>query len=381
MTGINLKEEFPLPADLAYLNHAGVAPWPRRTAAAVQRFAEENATHGPVGYEAWLETEAFLRTQLRTLLNAPSSDDIALVKNTSEALSFVAHGLDWQSGDNVVIPSQEFPSNRVVWESLAPQGVEVREVNLSAGESPEAALTAAVDGRTRLMSVSSVQYGTGLRLDLAALGAYCHDYRILFCVDAIQSLGALMMDVQHIQADFVMADGHKWLLAPEGLGVFYCRAERRDGLQLKQFGWHMVEHHTDFTRRDWEPAKGARRFECGSPNMVGIHGLHASLSLIAEVGLDAIQRNVLNNSKYLIDYLGSRPDIEVMTPAPEGRRAGIVTFRPLGLDAALLHGRLRERGVVGALRNGGVRLSPHFYNTPQTLDMALEALASILDGD
>ncbi len=232
MTGINLQDEFPLPDGLVYLNHAGVAPWPRRTATAIERFAEENTTSGPVHYEAWLEVEASLRVQLRALLNAPSSDDIALVKNTSEALSFVAHGLDWRAGDNVVIPDQEFPSNRVVWESLAPQGVEVRQVNLSRGDSPEAALTAAVDRRTRLVSVSSVQYGTGLRLDLATLGAFFHDHRILFCVDAIQSLGALLMDVQHIQADFVMADGHKWLLAPEGLGVFYCRAECRDQLKL-----------------------------------------------------------------------------------------------------------------------------------------------------
>ncbi|HKJ21707.1 MAG TPA: aminotransferase class V-fold PLP-dependent enzyme, partial [Gammaproteobacteria bacterium] len=301
MTGINLQDEFPLPEGLVYLNHAGVAPWPRRTATAIERFAEENTTCGPVHYEAWLEVEASLRVQLRALLNAPSSDDIALVKNTSEALSFVAHGLDWRAGDNVVIPDQEFPSNRVVWESLAPQGVEVRQVNLSRGDSPEAALTAAVDRRTRLVSVSSVQYGTGLRLDLATLGAFFHDHRILFCVDAIQSLGALLMDVQHIQADFVMADGHKWLLAPEGLGVFYCRAECRDQLKLTQFGWHMLEQHTDFDRRDWAPAKGARRFECGSPNMLGVHGLHASLSLLTEVGLDNIQRNVLSNSKYLID--------------------------------------------------------------------------------
>lgn len=378
MIGINLDDEFPLPDDLVYLNHAGIAPWPRRTARAIERLAEENTTQGPVRYEAWLAVEAELRDQLRGLLNAPSSDDIALVKNTSEALSFVAHGLDWRAGDNVVVPDQEFPSNRIVWESLAPRGVEVRAVDLSQADSPEAALIAAADAHTRLLSVSSVQYGTGLRMDLETLGRFCHDQRVLFCVDGIQSLGATIMDVQHIGADFVMADGHKWLLSPEGIGVFYCRAERRDELQLHQFGWHMVEHYGDFARREWQAARSARRFECGSPNMLGIHGLHASLSLMSEIGLHAIQRNILKNTGYLIDHLKNNDDITLLTPAPEARRAGIVTFRHEACDAALLHDRLRQHGVITARRCGGIRLSPHFYTSRRKLDQALDRMQRIV---
>ena len=250
-----MHPEFPQSDDIIYLNHAAVGPWPLRTARAVQQFAEENLRQGARAYPQWLHTERALRAQLQRLVNAPSIDDIALLKNTSEALSVIAHGLSWRRGDNVVLCTQEFPSNRIVWESLREFGVECRIVPIDIKtEDPEAALLSAVDAHTRLLAVSSVQYASGLRMDLQQLGDFCHDHGVLFCVDAIQSLGALPFDVQAVHADFVVADGHKWLLGPEGLAVFYCRAELRPQLRLHQFGWHMVEHHDDFDRLDWTPA-------------------------------------------------------------------------------------------------------------------------------
>jgi len=374
MPKIDLHKQFPHSDDLIYLNHAGVGPWPRRTAAAVEQFAMENMIQGALRYPEWLKVETQLREKSAVLLNAPSPDDIALVKSTSEALSMVAYGLDWREGDSVVIPDQEFPSNRIVWESLGSMGVSVRHVDLSQGESPEAALLAAIDRRTRLLSVSSVQYATGLRMDLQALGGACRERNILLCVDAIQSLGAMTMDVQKIQADFVMADGHKWLLAPEGLGIFYCRAELRETLKLRQFGWHMVEHYGDFDRSDWTPAGSARRFECGSPNMLAIHGLEASLSLLFHMGMDKVERNVINNSEYLFDFFDSRNDFKLLTPTDAGRYAGIVTFRHEGLDSTQIHKRLYEKGVVCALRGGGIRFSPHFYTPREKLEKALHYL-------
>jgi selenocysteine lyase/cysteine desulfurase len=367
-------EEFPLAPGLIYLNHAAVAPWPRRTAEAVQRFAEENLHRGALHYPRWLETEARLREQCRALVNAPSADDIALLKNTSEALSAVAHGLEWRAGDNVVISDQEFPSNRIVWQSLAGQGVETRRADLSHGPSPEQALCACMDERTRLLSVSSVQYVTGLRLDLERLGAFCNERGVLFCIDAIQSLGALPLDVQACNADFVMADGHKWLLAPEGCALFYARAGVRDRLQLRQFGWHMVENHLDFSRLDWQIAASARRFECGSPNMLGVHALSASLSLLAEVGMDEVAARVLANSAYLIEALSRLPDVEVLTPTQPGRYAGIVAFRHRRVDPAELHRRLLARNVICAQRGGGVRFSPHFHVTRTQLEAAVAAV-------
>lgn len=371
----HVADEFKHRQNLIYLNHAAVAPWPRRTAEAVQHFAEENAIDGARHYPRWSATETALREQLRVLLNAPSTDDIALVKNTSEGLSLVAYGLSWSAGDNVVISDEEFPSNRIVWESLRDQGVEVRTANLRSHDIAEEALLNLFDRRTRLLAISSVQYASGLRMNLNILGDACRQHGILFCVDAIQSLGALPFDVQAVNADFVIADGHKWLLGPEGLAVFYCRAELRERLRLLQYGWHMVEALGDYDRRDWQPAASARRFECGSPNMLGIHALHASLSLLLEVGMTHVAERVLANTTYLIEQLSALPDVELLTPANTERRAGIVTFRHRGVDGKRLWQRLAARNVICAARGGGVRFSPHFYTTQAHLDRALMVLA------
>ena len=259
-------DEFPQPADLYYLNHAAVAPWPARSARAVERFARENIATGARDYSQWLVTERSLRERLARLLNASSRADIALVKNTSEALSFVAFGLDWREGEQVIISSEEFPSNRIVWEALRPRGVEVVQVDLQ-GDDAEGALLAACTPRTRLMAISAVQYASGLRLDLERLGLGCEQRDVLLCIDAIQQLGALGMDVQRSRCAFAMADGHKWMLGPEGLGVFYCRQDLRERLALHEYGWHMLENAGDYDRDDWAPARSARRFECGSPNI------------------------------------------------------------------------------------------------------------------
>ena len=290
----------------------------------------------------------------------------------------VAHGLDWQTGDNVVFPDIEFPSNRIVWESLSRYGVETRKIDIALGNSAEDALIAAIDDNTRILSVSSVQYGTGLSLDLAQLGKACKQYNSLFCVDAIQSLGAVPMDVETIHADFVMADGHKWLLAPEGLGVFYSRESARKQLKNHEFGWHMVEDMFAFDSRDWEEAASARRFECGSPNMLGIHALHASLSLLLEIGIDEVAARVLDNTAYLIGQLKQIPGMRIITPELAGRHAGIVTFYPATADINALHGQLMAKGVICALRGGGIRFSPHFYTSHHKLDKAVSVLKALL---
>lgn len=367
--------EFPLRDGIVYLNHAAVSPWPMRSADAVYEFAKQNLTQGSLFYPQWLETEALLREQLRQLLNAPYTADIALVKNTSEALSFVAYGLEWQHGENIVISNQEFPSNRIVWESLASQGVEVRQADLASAKTPEDALFALIDTNTRLIAISSVQYASGLRMDLERIGSFCHERGILFCVDTIQSLGALPFDVQACHADFVAADGHKWMLGPEGLGVFYCRAELRDRLKLTQFGWHMVEDVGDYDRQDWEPAKSARRFECGSPNMLTIHALSASLSLLLETSIDRVAAQIRDNSRHLLEEL-ARHGYALATPLYESRHAGIVSFRHPRYESSQLFDYLRDNGVFCALRNGNIRFSPHFHTPRQQLDYCLELLES-----
>lgn len=254
------QDEFDQTNGLRYLNHAAVAPWPRRAADAVSAFARENVALGASDYPEWLKIEHRLRERLVRLLNARAGSDLALVKNTSEALSFVAFGLDWREGDQVVIGNEEFPSNRVVWEALRPRGVEVIEVDL-AGDDPEGALLAACGPRARLLSISAVQYASGLRLDLERIGAGCRRRGVLFCIDAIQQLGALPFDVQAYDCAFAMADGHKWMLGPEGLGVFYCHPGQRERLALHEYGWHMLEMPSITSA-----ATGGRRAAPGASN-------------------------------------------------------------------------------------------------------------------
>ncbi len=368
------QSEFELDGDLAYLNHAGVAPWPRRTRDAVVAFAEENLHRGASGYPRWIEREGALRESLRRLINARSVAEIALLKNTSEALSVVAHGLSWQPGDNVVISNQEFPSNRIVWESLQRHGVTVRSADLAQGSSPEQALLDQIDARTRLLAVSSVQYGTGLKMDLSLLGRALRGSGVKFCVDAIQSLGAIPFDVEAIGADFVAADGHKWLLAPEGLALFYCRRQWLEQLELHQYGWHMVADAGDYDRQSWQPAADARRFECGSPNMTGVTGLQASLTLLDEVGIERVAVELQRRVDLLVERLGADPRIELITPAAADRRAGIVTFRHRDRPAALLHRQLSAQQIVCAARAGGVRFSPHFYTPQSAIERAIDAV-------
>lgn len=367
-----MHPEFPLERGLIHLNHAGVAPWPRRTVAAVRRFAETNMREGSRAYPEWVAEESRLRGLLARLINAPSAGDIALLKSTSEALSVVAYGIHWEAGDNIVSAAQEFPSNRVVWQSLTPRfGVQTRLVDLDHSPNPEDALIAAMDARTRLLSVSAVQYARGLRLDLARLGSACRERDVLFCVDAIQQIGALPFDVRACQADFVAADGHKWMLGPEGLAAFYVRAAVRDHLHLNQFGWHMLEYPGDHERPDWRPAPDARRFECGSPNMLGIHALAASLDLLLETGLPDISDSISRKISYLIDFM-DYSGCEILSPRDLDRRAGIVTFRRPGEDPERTWRRLMGAGVLCAHRGGGVRFSPHFHNDEAELREAVE---------
>jgi selenocysteine lyase/cysteine desulfurase len=366
-----MHPEFPLAEELIYLNHAAVGPWPLRTTEAVKRFAEENCHYGAAHYPEWLKQEQILREQLRNLLNAPSTDDIALVKNTSEAISMVAYGLDWQTGDNIVSSHEEFPSNRIPWQSLVVKGVEFREANLNHAQSPEQALFDLVDANTRLITISSVQYASGLRLNLERIGSFCRERNILLSVDAIQSLGALRFDVQDCQADFVMADGHKWMLGPEGLGVFYVSPRVRDRLSLMQYGWHMVENAGDYDSKSWQPAASARRFECGSPNMLGIHALSASLSLLLELGMEQVEKEVLERSVLLTEALAqNRHGVLLSSKNPE-HQSGIVTFRHRTIDHSTLFQRLKQHGILCALRGGGIRFSPHFYTPLYQLEEAL----------
>ena len=373
-----LPAEFPQDNELCYLNHAAVSPWPKCAAEAVQRFAFENMTCGAEKYPQWMQISQELRERLRWLLNATSVDDIALVKNTSEGLSFVAQGLPWKHGDQVIGIADDFPSNRVVWESLESQGVEFVQVDTNATDDPEAALIDQISEKTRLLAISTVHFATGVRLDLQRLSDACQSSGVLLCLDAIQSLGAIRLDVQATPADFVIADGHKWMLGPEGLAVFYVNPNIREKLKLTQFGWAMRQDPGDYSPGPWEPAHSAKRFEAGSPNMLGIHALHASLGLQQQIGSEEIEQMLRKNIDLLGTSLNSVEDLKLRTPSDSSRSAGILSMRVGGIESDVLWKRLMEKRVICASRGGFLRLSPHFYTRKQVLDRASEIIQQVI---
>ncbi|MGF1546794.1 MAG: aminotransferase class V-fold PLP-dependent enzyme [Thiotrichales bacterium] len=375
---MNYADEFSLDRGLIHLNHAGVSPWPRRVVAAIATFASENARVSSLDYASWLVAEQGLRERLRRLINAGSSDSIALLKNTSEGLSTVAFGLPWRRGDSVVGIAQEFPSNRAVWAALEPRyGVQFRAVDIAGRDDPEAALFDAVDHSTRLIAVSAVQYATGLRMDLERIGAFCNRRGILFCVDAIQHLGALPFDVEAFQADFVAADGHKWLLAPEGVALFYCRETQLERLTLNQYGWHMQQRVRDFEATLNPPAADARRFEAGSPNNLGIRALSASLDLLLEIGMERVAAAIAERVAQIAEEVARR-DWNWVTPNAPERRAGIATFSIAGVDHPGLFQKLIENRVLCAQRAGGIRFSPHFHTSKDAAARAFQVIDALV---
>jgi len=367
-----IDHEFPVTKSLVHLNHAAVAPWPTRTSDAVIRFAQENNRVGSKYFNDWLDSEKHVRELASMLVGARHLDDIALLKNTSEGLSMVAHGFPWQPGDNVVISDQEFPSNRVVWESLVDKDVEVRRVSLPCPGDIEQALIDAADSSTRILSISSVQFASGLKTDLQRLGELCKQRDIAFCVDAIQGLGVFPHDVQAMHIDFLVADGHKWLLSPEGLGIFYCAPEWRERLELHEYGWRMLEDPFEMTKEEWQPASTAQRFECGTQNSMGIVAMEQSLSLLLEVGIETIWKQVQQRSELLFELIEAQKDLELISCDAKDRYAGITVFRHTNLDKQQLHEKLTSHNILCAMRGGGVRFSPHFYIPLESLREAID---------
>lgn len=364
------QDQFNIDENRCYFNHAAISPWPLATAAAVKLFAEENSQQGPEHYSSWIKRENDLRKSSATLLNAPSSADIALLKNTTEGICTVAFGLDLQTGDNIVIPCDEFPSNSLPWLAQSFRGVSIRQIDIRKAENAENALLDALDEHTRILAVSAVQWTDGFRLDLVKLGEYCQQHGVLFFVDAIQQLGALQLDVTAAHIDFLAADAHKWLLGPEGIAVFYSTARAREKLQLLQVGWHMLENQWGFSGTA-PPTKTARKFEAGSPNTLGQVAMHASLQLLLEHGMKYVEQRVLANTDCLMQGLQHIKGIQVTSRRELARRSGIVSFKPDHQAVSQLHNALQAAGLRCSLRSGAIRLSPHFYQGENEMQRVL----------
>ncbi len=368
------RSYFPVTRELAYLNHAGVAPISTRVEESLFRYAAEATRGGAFRYDAFFDAELErVRGRAATLLGA-QPEEVAFVKNTTEGLGIVATGLEWRRGDQVVTCDLEYPSNVYPWWSLRGRGVETVTLRGRDGRLPlEAVEDALRSPRARLLALSSVEFGSGARNDLEALGKLCREHGVLFCVDAIQSLGCFPFDVERDGIDFLSADGHKWLLSVEGCGIFYCSKRVLDLLTPRVVGWRSVTQNRDFDRLHLDLQPGAGRFEEGTPNTAGIFGLGAAVNLLLEIGVEAIGRRVLELTDRLVEGLVER-GARVLSPRSPGEASGIVSFRHGDGDPEHTARRLRKQQVFVVARRGGVRASPHFYNDESDLDRLLAAL-------
>jgi len=361
-----------------YLDHAGVAPLSGPAAEVVAEAAADMAENGWANSKRWGRLIDRGRVLFARMIGAEPGD-IAHVKNTSQGLLLAANSLPLRDGDNVVVFRGEFPANVYPWLALAHKGVEARLVPPGPDRriTPDA-VAAAMDSRTRAVALSAVQFSSGFRADLGAIGQLCQDRGAYFVVDMIQGVGAVPLDVSKTPFDIGAADGHKWLLAPEGIGYLYCRPEILDHLAPTYMGWNSVRGAYDFDHYDSTPRPDARRFEEGSLNVLGACGLAASVELLTSWGGDWVFGRILELTQHVAERVRRR-GWELLSPMERpGERSGIVIFRVPGRDPKALVESLVAGGVLCAARGGGVRFSPHAYNTEAEIDEAFRRLDGLV---
>ncbi len=365
---------FPVTREVAYFNNAGVGPISSRVDEAIRRYAGEATRMGAFHYPRFFDAEVErVRARAALLLNA-RADEIAFVKNTTEGLGIVAAGLDWQRGDQVLSCDLEYPSNVYPWWSLRDRGVETVMLRGRDGRLPLAVVEEALrNPRVRLLALSSVEFGSGARNDLEALGGLCRERGVLFCVDAIQSVGCFPIDVENCAIDFLAADGHKWMLSVEGCGIFFCSKRVQDLVTPRIVGWRSVQNNRDFDTYHTDLQPSAGRFEEGTPNTPGIFAIGAAIDLLLELDVSAIGERVLSLTDRLVDGLRTR-GAEIKSPREPGEASGIVSFAIPGEPPAKTVRKLHAEKIFVIERRGGVRASPHFYNSEDEIDRLLTTL-------
>jgi cysteine desulfurase/selenocysteine lyase len=366
------RANFPVVERWAFMDHAAVAPLPSPAVAALAEYADDLSRNGIASVGRWTGRARQVRGLAARLLNA-DSDEIAFIKNTSEGIGWVAEGFPWKPGDNVVLSAEEYPSNQYPWLNQAHRGVEVRSVASRGSRIAIDDIRAAIDSSTRIVSLSFVEFASGFRNDLDAIGNLCRERGVYFFVDAIQGLGVYPLDVKQSPVDFLAADSHKWLLGPEGIGIFWIRKELIDLLHPIGVGWNSVLAPLDFGKIDFRLKLGAGRWEGGAPNVAGITAMGASLELLLNAGIEQVRERVEKITDYLCDRV-SRAGLEVFSSRSLGEKSGIVSLLSPGRDPDELMKRCRAAGIIVNNRLGRLRLSPHAYNIPDEIDCFLQCV-------
>ncbi len=368
-----LRQQFPITRSAAFFEHAAVSALPAPALAAICATAHRLAEAGIDRAERQVLIDR-VRAQAARLIDAPS-ETVAFVRSTTYGLSMLAAGLEWSPGDNVVTIRGEYPANVYPWMNLARRGVETRLVEPTGGAVTPEAIFALTDARTRLVSVSFVEFWNGFRNDLDAIGRECRRQRILFAVDAIQGLGALQLSVARTPIDYLAAGAQKWLLGPQAIGMAYAHPDLITRVHPPVVGTDSVVRYEEYFEYDLSLPPNARRLEEANPNVLGLAGFGASLELLLAVEAAWAEERVISLARRLRAGLTTL-DYALVEPQ-EVQRSGILSFRHRRRSAVEIHPLLREAGFRLSLRGDFLRASPHFYNSEAEIDALLERLAAL----
>jgi selenocysteine lyase/cysteine desulfurase len=366
---------FPVTKNYVYLNHAAVAPvsWP--VYERMQEYTVDLLSHGLVHFREWGEAVKRVRGLAARLINA-HPDEIAFAPNTSSGLAFVANGIDWRAGDNIVTADCEFPANVIPWRRISREfGVELKMAHECEGRLETEEILKLIDSRTRVVSLSFVEYASGFRNDLATIGRHCRERGLLFVVDAIQGLGALKLDVEACCIDALSADAHKFLLGPDGVALFYVARSAMERIKPTVVGWTSVARPFDFDALEQPYAPGAQRFEPGALNTAGIVGLGAAIELFMQTGLEPIESYLLDLGDYLCDRL-TENGYRIVSSRRAGEKSAVICCRHDRFSAEALYQILNHHRIITTPRLGRLRISPHLYNTRDEVDQLIGSLPS-----
>ncbi len=372
---------FPVTRHVVYLNHAANGPLPRPVARTLHEYIEDTSKYGNMVFERWWMYEDGAHRRAAGMINAQPLQ-VAMTASTGDGLAHIAQGLSWRAGDTILTAECEFPGNVYPWLNLAEQGVEVRFVQMHEHRVRVEDVLAQIDERTKLVSLSLVEFSTGYRNDIAAIARYCHERGILCGIDAMQALGALDIDVQALDVDFLAAAAHKWLLCPQTTGILYVSDALLERMRPARRGWFSVETPFDFFNYEQPVKRGAARFEHSSSNRMPIVALDAALGMFEDLdgGMQAVEARILGLTGYAVAGL-ERLGYPVVSPQGAGERSGIVCFSPHPAHPDMTPQRIVEelaaRKIAVAARGSVARISPHFYNTTQDIDALLNALEDL----
>ena len=365
------RSEFPITKRCAFMNHAAISPLSMGVVNAVESLFREFSEYGSEYYPRWAKRIEEVRRLFAALVHA-DPDEIAFVTNTSEGLSAVAAGMDWKEGDGVLIARPDFPTNIYPWINLERKGVRVHYFERNRGRFSIKEVDKALSPGTRLLSVSSVDFATGFLCNLEALGEFCHRKGLLFCVDAIQSLGLIPIDVKKYGIHFLASGGHKWLLSAMGCGCLFVSKDVDHLVHPVQVGWKSVVQEEEFFQIQFDLKPDALRFEPGTMNVAGIYALGAALELLMEVEVEKAYAHVMVLNDLLYEGLKERK-VQIVTPMGTDERSGILSFTPPS-DPKSLHVFLSKEMIRVSLRSQMIRLSPHFYNNKDDIDRFFQVL-------